>query len=202
MKPENHILKIIEAISDPTRIRNGRERKIISVDNYEEAMTFILHSGTVAIHRSSDSLLLKFVEAPMIVGMNILIDTNEGFYMQAHGDVQYEILSNNSVIDIIERENLWKEAAYFFMFGVQRLLEAHQTSAGRTTYELIKQNLMSLMAEKDELRMMVNACDYIMDKTHISRSRVMKILSDLKTGDYIVIERGVLIKINKLPETY
>lgn len=88
------------------------------------------------------------------------------------------------------------------MFGVQRLLEAHQTSAGRTTYELIKQNLMSLMAEKDELRMMVNACDYIMDKTHISRSRVMKILSDLKTGDYIVIERGVLIKINKLPETY
>lgn len=138
----------------------------------------------------------------MIVGMNILIDTNEGFYMQAHSDVEYEILSNKSVIDIIERENLWKEAAYFFMFGVQRLLEAHQTSAGRTTYELIKQNLMSLMAEKDELRMMVNACDYIMDKTHISRSRVMKILSDLKTGDYIVIERGVLIKINKLPETY
>ncbi len=58
------------------------------------------------------------------------------------------------------------------------------------------------MAKKETLRQTINTCDYIQEKTHISRSRVMKILSDLKIGNYIEIERGVLIKINKLPKTY
>jgi DNA-binding IscR family transcriptional regulator len=82
------------------------------------------------------------------------------------------------------------------------LLTAHKKSAGLTTYELIRQSLMTLMAKKETLRQTINTCDYIQEKTHISRSRVMKILSDLKIGNYIEIERGVLIKINKLPKTY
>jgi len=88
------------------------------------------------------------------------------------------------------------------MYGIKRLMEAHKTSAGLTTYELIRQSLMTLIAKKDELRRTINACDYIQEKTNISRSRIMKILSDLKMGNYIEIERGVLIKINKLPESY
>ncbi|MGQ4695155.1 helix-turn-helix domain-containing protein [Enterobacter asburiae] len=40
------------------------------------------------------------------------------------------------------------------------------------------------------------------EKTHLSRSRVMKILSDLKAGDYIEIDRGILKKINRLPDNY
>jgi len=58
------------------------------------------------------------------------------------------------------------------------------------------------MTEKEDLRLSVNACDYIQEKTHLSRSRVMKILSDLKTGDYIEIDRGILMKINRLPDNY
>ncbi|HEM8518519.1 TPA: helix-turn-helix domain-containing protein [Citrobacter amalonaticus] len=58
------------------------------------------------------------------------------------------------------------------------------------------------MAEKEELRLAVNASDYIQEKTHLSRSRVMKILSDLRLGDHIVMERGILIRINRLPEQY
>jgi hypothetical protein len=30
----------------------------------------------------------------------------------------------------------------------------------------------------------------------------MKILSDLKTGNYIKIERGLLMAINRLPDNY
>ncbi|HEO9918192.1 TPA: helix-turn-helix domain-containing protein, partial [Enterobacter asburiae] len=44
--------------------------------------------------------------------------------------------------------------------------------------------------------------DYILEKTRLSRSRVMKILGDLRIGGYIEINRGILKKINKLPEKY
>lgn len=181
---------------------DGRERTIISLDNYDHDMTFILHAGTVAVHRSNDQLLLKFTEAPMIIGMNDLFNAHEGMYYQVYGNVEYEIRNKSDILAMIDSKNLWKEAAYCYMHGVKKLLEAHKKSAGLTTYELIRQSLMSLMGKKEALRQTINTCDYIQEKTHISRSRVMKILSDLKTGDYIVIERGVLIKINKLPETY
>lgn len=79
MKPENYIIKLIHELSEPARVRVGRQRQIISLDQLEEPMTFILHSGIVAVYRTRDRLLLKFIEAPMIVGMNDLIDTNAGF---------------------------------------------------------------------------------------------------------------------------
>lgn len=202
MKPDNHIIKLIHELSDPLRVRLGRERQIISLDNLEDPMTFILHSGIVAVYRTRDQLLLKFIEAPMIVGMNDLIDTNAGFYMQACGEIKYEIKPLKSTLEIINQRNLWQEAAYSYMYAIKRLLEAHKTSVGLSTYELIRLNLVSLMTEKEDLRLTVNACDYIQEKTHLSRSRVMKILSDLKAGDYIEIQRGILIKINKLPDNY
>jgi len=202
MKPDNHIIKLIHELSDPLRVRLGRERQIISLDNLEDPMTFILHSGIVAVYRTRDQLLLKFIEAPMIVGMNDLIDTNAGFYMQACGEIKYEIKPLKSTLEIINQRNLWQEAAYSYMYAIKRLLEAHETSVGLSTYELIRLNLVSLMTEKEDLRLTVNACDYIQEKTHLSRSRVMKILSDLKAGDYIEIQRGILIKINKLPDNY
>ena len=105
MKPENYIIKLIGELSEPARIRVGRQRQIISLDQLEEPMTFILHSGIVAVYRTRDQLLLKFIEAPMIVGMNDLIDTNAGFYMQACGEIRYEIKPRKSTLEIINNRN-------------------------------------------------------------------------------------------------
>lgn len=165
MKPENYINKLIHELSDPQRVRLGRQRQIISLDNHEDPMTFILHSGIVAVYRTRDQLLLKFIEAPMIVGMNDLIDTNAGFYMQACDEIKYEIKPLKSTLEIINQRNLWQEAAYSYMYAIKRLLEAHETSVGLSTYELIRLNLVSLMTEKENLRLAVNACDYIQEKT-------------------------------------
>ena len=202
MKPENYIIKLIHELSEPARVRVGRQRQIISLDQHEKPMTFILHSGIVAVYRTRDRLLLKFIEAPMIVGMNNLIDTNAGFYMQACGEIRYEIKPRKSTLETINNRNLWQEAAYSYMYAIKRLLQAHETSVGLSTYELIRLNLVSLMTEKEDVRLSVNACDYIQEKTHLSRSRIMKILSDLKTGNYIKIERGLLMAIHRLPDHY
>jgi CRP-like cAMP-binding protein len=48
----------------------------------------------------------------------------------------------------------------------------------------------------------VTAERYIREKTQLSRSGVMRILADLKTGGFIEMEEGRLIKINKLPARY
>ncbi|MGG7779876.1 helix-turn-helix domain-containing protein [Klebsiella aerogenes] len=48
-----------------------------------------------------------------------------------------------------------------------------------------------------------NLSTFILNRTKLSRSYIFKILSDLRVGGYITIERGKLISINKhIPERY
>lgn len=202
MKPDTHVINIINAVSDTSRILHARERQIISLGHHAESMTFVLNKGTVSVYRSHDQLLLKHLKAPMIVGMNSLMNTNADFFYKANGEILFEIIPTLHVMSVIAEKNLWQDASYTYMYAIDKLLEAHRTSAGLSTYELIRTNLIALLAEKEELRLAVNASDYIQEKTHLSRSRVMKILSDLRLGGHIEMARGILTKINRLPEQY
>lgn len=202
MKPEKRIQHLITAISDPSRVQKAQKRQTVSLNNQAEPVTFILHEGTIAVFRDKDRLLMSYTQGPLILGLNDLIDVNSELLVQAYSDIHYEVLPLKTVLETVRREHLWEDVAYYFMFSVKRLIETHRVSVGLSTYELIRYNLDALMGEKDDLRLMVTACDYILDKTHLSRSRVMKILRDLRTGGYIELKRGILLSVNKLPESY
>ncbi len=202
MKPINDINKIISVISDPSHIRTAKTRQVISTNTHQEPMTLVIHEDLLAAYRNSDHLLLRYFQAPLIVGLNVLTDMNDGIFYKAYSDVRYELQPRETVLEKIDHAKLWRETAMLFMFGVKRFAEAHKNSAGLSTYELIRLNLQGLMEEEEELRLAINVSDYIQEKTHLSRSRVMKILSDLREGNYIEINRGILMKVNKLPENY
>lgn len=67
---------------------------------------------------------------------------------------------------------------------------------------MIRQQLLKLMDEDEHYRSSITAERYIREKTQLSRSGVMRILADLRTGGFIDIEEGKLIRINKLPAKY
>lgn len=51
--------------------------------------------------------------------------------------------------------------------------------------------------------MRVSILDYIQERTHLSRSSVLNVLSALKVGNYIAFRRGgYLIELNNLPERF
>jgi hypothetical protein len=131
--------------------------------------------------------------------LNALINVNEDVYLKAGENVRYEIIPTMNFFAIVERDNLWKEIAYIMMFSSKRLYSSYLTSVGLSTYELIKINLQDLMNEDEFVRLNISACDYIQEKTNLSRSRVMAILRELKVGGYIELSKGILGKINKLP---
>ncbi|HHA2008505.1 TPA: helix-turn-helix domain-containing protein [Enterobacter mori] len=165
-------------------------------------MSIVFHDGLLAAYRNTDQLLLSYFEGPLLVGLNEFSDLNNSFVYKAYSEVHYEIQPQKKVIEKIENGNLWRETAFSLMFGIKRLAEEYHNSAGLSTYDLIRINLLALMEEEEELRLAINVSDYIQDKTRISRSRVMKILSDLRDGEFIEIRRGILLKVNKLPENY
>lgn len=73
----------------------------------------------------------------------------------------------------------------------------------RTTYETVCGLLKELMLFPDESREKISVAYYIMDRTHLARSGVMRILADLRLGGYIEIEKGKLKNIVKrFPDKY
>lgn len=73
---------------------------------------------------------------------------------------------------------------------------------GGDAYTGIKQLLEEIDSFPNAYKQQINVPYYIVRRTGVSRSRVMKILSDLKMGGYIIIKDGKLIQLNNLPAAY
>jgi len=202
MKPEKYIAQLIDASSKSLRIKTGRNRQIISMLQYMEPMTILLHEGVVALYRNSDHMLLSNTRAPMILGFNLMSPDNSDMYLMARGTIRYELLLREEFRETIEKHDLWQPLAWTSMFISYRFLDYTFSSTSLPTYDLIKNNLNALMREPEELRLHTNACDYIQEKTLLSRSGIMKILADLKKGGHIVLNRGILIAIHNMPTGY
>ena len=55
----------------------------------------------------------------------------------------------------------------------------------------------------EETRMRTSILDYIQDRTLLSRSSILNVLSALKRGEYIAFKRGgYLQKMKELPESF
>lgn len=68
---------------------------------------------------------------------------------------------------------------------------------------MIRNHLEEMILLPEETRKRVSILDYIQDRTHLSRSSVLNVVSALKKGGYIDFERGgYLTSINKLPERF
>lgn len=202
MKPEDDIRRLIEAASDPTRIRTAKNRQLITLGQFTEPQTLILHDGLLSFIRGQGHMLISTVKGPMIMSTNIRLSDNFDAYFKSIGYSQYEILPRACFAEAIEQNGLWKNMANLLMFSQSYLINTYADLIGVSTYTLICNQLYALMVEDDDIRLTVTACDYIQSKTLLSRSGIMKILGDLKKGNHIELKRGILLAVNQLPANY
>ncbi len=169
---------------------------------HDKKMCFLLLKGSCEVKRSGDSMILVTLDAPSIIGISELIADPTRTFVQASGDIEYFYLPLDQLLTHIDEHNLWKQTSYWLMYVSSRFHKYVNSTTGISTYELICNLLRSLSEEDFETRATVPAVKYILERTSLSRSGVMKMLSNLDKGGYIVIKRGLLIKINNLPASY
>jgi CRP-like cAMP-binding protein len=72
----------------------------------------------------------------------------------------------------------------------------------RSAYSVVREFLLEIHELITNHNRDINIYDYIQEYTNLARSTIIKILSDLKKGDYIVVEKGKLVSLSALPERY
>jgi CRP-like cAMP-binding protein len=165
-------------------------------------MSYLILEGTVAIYRRSDNLMLSTAKSPALFGVANINDIFFDDYLKTVTPCKIGMLTAEQLHVIIQEKALWGLISNHLMFMYNRLYNTVMPKGAPTAYEMIRQQLMLLMNEDESYRREITAERYIRDKTQLSRSGVMRILADLKTGGFIEMEDGRLIKINKLPARY
>lgn len=173
-----------------------------SVNITQPERVYLIQSGVMSIHKRPDDLLLWVFEGPALRATLPSPHVNLELDFKAITPVKIAIVDFHDFCDLLTRFNLWEQYARHLQQTAMVVLDHLVKLTQPTAYEVIRTQLIELMAEPDEIRLNMTIENYIRNKTKISRSAVMNILAQLKSGEYITTHRGILVNIAKLPHKF
>jgi CRP-like cAMP-binding protein len=200
----NRLFQVVDEASDAFVLQ--RHRVLPIFDEPDKQCLYLMTEGRFAISRDSDGLYIATISSPLTLGLSML------FHEELTQERQHTLSSLSEcrgyrvpvclAAERITELNLWPDVAAVLAYLFELLIHRDQHLVGVSAYAMVRYNLMQISEYSNTERMDINVEKYIHQHTRLSRSGIMKILSDLRFGGYINMKRGRLISINNLPENY
>ncbi|MDL4614298.1 helix-turn-helix domain-containing protein [Enterobacter asburiae] len=177
-----------------------RRRLSLCVGN--DRLCYVILKGSVIAHRHSDDLAVLTLTGPALIGVGNLLTVELDGYIKTLTRCDMVILNMDTVHEMINTQQLWDLVAKHMMLISGMLYHHSELLTAPSAYGVVRQQLYELINEHPTIRNNITAERYIRDKTLLSRSGVMRILSGLKEGGYIELHRGILTRVSSLPEKF
>lgn len=197
LNSKEHIQLLIDHLSQQENIFTKRKNQIVTMDGFSERNILIFHHGIISGCRPNDDRLLVNFVAPRIFGLNNIFDTTL-LYFRACTDISYEFLPLVEAEAIIHEKNLWQSVAANHMVTIANMLKYVNSMTGVSSYAQVINCLYQLQAEPEIIRLRRTAADYIVDKSGLSRSTVMKMLAQFKAEGKVILSKGLLMDVKNL----
>lgn len=202
-KPLKHISNIINNILCSTSIisrvhvfdGNQGQLELFKQDN-----VIIIIEGEWGLQRHSDRILLGQMSGAYVVFLLPELNYSDLEFTD-DSRFSYVICNRSDFYSFISDCNLWEDLYYIMHYTASILNIKLQIMLSCDLYSVIKYYLREI-DNNPALKGQVNVCDYITRRSGFSKSGTMMILSELKKGNYIDIERGRLMKIKSLPSGF
>lgn len=201
LKPFRHIETLIKHVLPAAeRVVIGRG-DVVHYYKDDIRQCFLLLQGSVALHRRGDGIVLNSESAPFILGVSSQF-SSEHLYVRALETSEIARVPLDCFNHIVAQLDLWEHFSKLLIYTASRVYEHCAQISQMSAYDIIRFQLVELMQEPDAIRQKITAAAYIKSRTYLSRSGIMRILAELRTGKYITMERGILLDINHLPRKY
>jgi len=193
--------KCLSAHSTPFKL--SAQLPVFAERNEEEYYAVVLQSGSLSIHRQQDDLLVEIVAAPYIFGINAgMMGCSTEYLLVTQPPCSGFSPPASGARHLIQQAGLWSDA-FCWLSWHHRVMEIRDKQlVGNNSYSQIRATLLDMAQWDESLRMRVGVMSYIQRRTRISRSVVAEVLAALRQGNYIIMERGKLIRVNHLPAEY
>lgn len=197
-KPDAAINLLIEKLSDPARIVTINKGGLISLNNGPVQDCFLIHQGIAMARRSDNNLIVGNLDAPLLFGFNKFLGIGGQIHVEAVTDIAFEVVPSTTFYDIIRQQQLWEQLLDVMMYLSSLLFHKHAILTLRDSRTIICHQLKELMNEPYVVRHTTSVHDYIQQRTHLSRSGIMKHLSSLRKKELIEMDNGILLSITPM----
>ncbi len=165
-------------------------------------MCYLIRSGLIRVRRGRDEIVITSLLTPNIQGISNLIPETAGLFLETLGESEIATLTTEQALRMVAETNSWELLAGHITKVSTNLFSHSMVLAAPTSYDVVRFHLSALMQEPGDIREATSAAKYILERTRLSRSTVMKMLSQLRQGKYIELDEGILKAINHLPARY
>lgn len=202
IRPSPYAKELVEKLRSEAEVKRILPRRRLNMTIRNIQYCYLILEGRVAFHRESDDRMLGTASAPTLLGISNLPGGQIPGYIKMLTPCEIGIITTERAHEIIKENNLWETLSRHMLVISSKLYATNALLTAPSTYQLICAQLLELMSEDESIRLTMTAESYIRDKTHLSRSGVMRVLSKLKAGGHIEINRGILTNIHDLPDEY
>lgn len=174
----------------------------------DENYIVLLESGIVSYCRRDNGLHITSSFAPSVVGMvdsygaTYNVQARPEHFLIAETACSGRFVRLPDFLKIVNECDLWHDVARCLAYRLMVMSARDRELVGVDSYLKVRALLIEIWAYPQAYRENIIVLNFIQRRTGISRSRTMKILSELKKGGYITIDNGRLTALGKLPVAY
>ena len=203
VRPEESIQRLTALLTPIAEKMVVVPRKRMTWTHKNQPQLFLFLDGELSILRASDGLLIVTVYHPHLFGIAEMIQPVRGHQLRAETESTILRVDAQKAMEAFRQHGVWEDVASLLSYHTAYLFYRDALVVQQRTYAVIRNHLQEMGQLPEETRMRVSILDYIQERTHLSRSSVLHVLSALKSGNYIAFKRGgYLTGVNKLPERF
>ncbi|HEX4500985.1 MAG TPA: helix-turn-helix domain-containing protein [Scandinavium sp.] len=203
IRPQQAINRLLDALEPHATPISAVARKKLNWQYKGKQQIYLFREGEISILRDSDGLLMITVYEGHVFGIAEILQPMRGHVLRTEIESVVLRMDAEEAIRIIKEQNLWEDVTSLLAYHTSYLAYRDALVLQQRTYAVIRSHLMEMILLPEEMRMRISILDYIQDRTHLSRSSVLNVLSALKKGKYIqFIRGGYLQHIESLPEKF
>ena len=204
-KPLVEINKLLNVfINASTDYVADKKKNTVSLcDENGHPRVFLLLEGRIDVWQYLDNRLAETGWAPNILGLQGSEYRSKMFYAQFPASSVVKYLPQQTALSLVRQHNLWEELWITQGYLIDRKLHRDLILLNSSAYKIICLLLHELEQYSEDERAQLSMADFIITRSRLARSGVMKIISELRAGGYIEVNNGKLVRIvKKLPKNY
>lgn len=203
IRPEQSIQRLTALLEPIAEKMKVVPRKRITWTHKNQPQLYLFLDGELSILRASDGLLIVTVYDPHLFGIAEMIQPVRGHLLRVETESTILRVDAKAAMEMFREQGVWEDVASLLSYHTAYLFYRDALVVQQRTYSVIRNHLQEMSQLPEETRMRVSILDYIQERTHLSRSSVLNVLSALKSGGYISFKRGgYLTELNTLPERF
>lgn len=203
VRPEESVQRLTAVLEPVAEKMKIVPRKRMTWSHKGRPQLYLFIEGALSILRASDGLLIVTVYESHLFGIAEMIQPTHGHILRAETESSILRVDAQQAAEIFREQGLWEDVAALLSYHTAYLFYRDALVVQQRTYSVIRSHLQEMILLPEDARMRTSILDYIQERTLLSRSSVLNVLSALKKGNYISFKRGgYLLDMRDLPEAF